>query len=226
MISITIISDAANTQAFLVRLEGGIRRPKALNDRLARALARRLQAHFKDREKEPNKLGGKKTGFWAGVRAGTVVGEVSDSGATVRVGVDTFFRIHLLGGTVKPVRGRFLTIPLVKEAHGLRAAEYERQSGRKLFRLPGSKVLLERTAAGTQSTMRRESPTLRTRAGYKVFNLGPGMRVRPVYALATEAKIKADPRALPPRADLAATLQEAANAWAARETNRKASSGK
>ncbi len=214
-------SDAAGATAFLVRLEGNIRRPKALNDRLARALARRLQSHFSDREKEPNKLAGRKTGFWAGVRAGTKVGEVSAEGATVQVGVDTFFRIHLLGGKVKPVRGRFLTIPLVPEARGMTTRTYEQETGRKLFRLKGARVLLERTATGDRSLIASHQPSMRTRGGYKTFNLGPGMRVRAVYALATEATIKPDPRALPPGDELAAVLQEAGNAWMERELTKK-----
>lgn len=222
MIAITITATgAADSREFLIAVEGEIARPKALNSKLANTLARELQAHFKTREAEPNKMNGAKTGFWAGVRAGTVVGEVSDAGATVRVGVDTFFRIHFLGGTVKPIRGKFLTIPLVKEARGVTARVYERTTGRKLFRLPGSRVLVERTASGTQSTLNSEKPSTRTSSGYRTFNLGPGMRIRPVYALATEARIPKDPRALPPREALAEALQKSATAWAAREMTRK-----
>lgn len=222
MISITITSDAANTSAFLVSVQGELKRPRALNDRLARALAAKLREHFASREGEPNKMAAPKTGFWAGVREGTVVGEVSDSGATVRVGVDTHFRIHFLGGVIKPTGGRkFLTIPLIPEARGLRAKVYEDTSGHKLFRLPGSRVLAERTADGDRSTLRQERPAMRSKNGYKVFALGAGTTIRPVYALAAEARIPRDPRALPPRKELADALQTAANAWAAREMKRK-----
>lgn len=221
MITVTLSSNAGEAHAFLVRIEGEIRRPKALNDRLARTLARHLQNHFREREKEPNKLGGRKTGFWAGVRAGTMVGEVTAKGATVRVGADTFFRIHLLGGTVKPVRGTFLSIPLVPEARGLTTRTYEQESGRKLFRLKGARVLLERTERGDRSLIASHQPSMRTRGGYKTFNLGAGMRVRAVYALATEATIKPDPRALPPGDEMAAALQEAGNAWMERELTKK-----
>lgn len=219
MISITITADAAATNAFLVRVEGELRKPKALNDRLGRRLAKELQAHFNSRKAEPNKLGGKKTGFWAGVRAATVLTEVSDTGATVTIGADSHFRIHLLGGTIRPTGGRkFLTIPLVKEARGQRASEYERTSGRKLFRLKGGRVLMERTETGDRSLISRQAPTMRTKSGYKVFQLGAGMRVRAVYALATEATIRRDPKALPPMAELATALQESANQFAARLT--------
>ena len=216
MITISITADAAATNAFLVRVEGELRRPKSLNDRLGRRLEKELKAHFKARNAEPNKMGAQKTNFWAGVRTDTVLTDVSDAGATVTIGADSHFRIHLLGGTVKPIRGKFVTIPLIKEARGISARTYERESGRKLFRIKGGRVLMERNESGDRSLISRQKPTMRTKSGYKVFNLGPRMRVRSVYALATEATIKRDPRALPPQADLAAALQETANAWAAR----------
>ena len=212
---------AAESRDFLVSVEGSLRRPKALHDRLARALTRTLQAHFKSREGEPNKMNAPKTGFWAGVRAGTVVGEVTDQGATVRVGVDTFFRIHALGGTVKPTGGRkFLTIPLIPEARGKRASVYEADSGRKLFRPAGRRVLMERLKDGSGDAASGRA-SMRTKSGYRTFNLG-AVKVRAVYALATEANIPKDPRALPPRSELAEALQKAANDWAAREMAREA----
>jgi hypothetical protein len=218
------VTGAKETTAFLVRVEGTLKRPRALNDALARALTRILRAHFHERNQEPNKRGWPKTNFWAGVRGngdgntGTMVGQVSDTGATVRVGVDTFFRIHLQGGTVKPTGGRkFLTIPLVKEAAGLRAEDYERESGRKLFRPHGRRVLMERSSTPTSFTSAPQGASMRTKSGYKTFNLGAGTQVRPVYALAPQANIPIDPRALPPAPELAAALQTEADAWTRRE---------
>lgn len=213
MIRIRITHDDRAARAFLARVEGELRRPRALNDRLARALAARLQAHFLERDAEPNQMGAEKSGFWAGVRAGTKVGTVDDAGATVQVGADTFFRIHLLGGVVRPRAGKkWLTIPLIPEARGLRVRDYEKESGHKLFRPAGMRVLMERSKEGDRSTL--------TRSGRRVFHLGAGTRVRPVYALAERAEIKPDPRALPPEAELTAALQEAADAWAERETRK------
>ena len=222
MIAVTVTTTGAQeSRDFLVKVEVAIRRPKVLNDRLARALARTLQAHFKSREGEPNRMAAPSTGFWAGVRAGTIVGEVTDSGATVRVGVDTFFRIHFLGGTIKPTRRKFLTIPLIPAARGMTAASYERESGRKLFRPAGRRVLMERLKDGTGDDQSAGQASMRTKGGYKVFNLGAA-KVRAVFALATEATVKKDPRALPPGKDLAEALQAAANSWAEREMKKGA----
>ncbi len=219
MISITITTDAAATQAFLVRVEGELKRPKALNDRLGRRLAKELQAHFLARNAEPNKMAAPKTNFWSGVRAATALTEVSASGATVTIGSDSRFRIHYLGGIIKPTGGRkFLTIPLIKEARGLRAKSYEQESGRELFRV--GRVLMERTGENVPTTNGIRSASMLTKSGHKAFNLGPGTTMRPVYALATQATIKRDPRALPPMAELAAALQEAANQWAAKESTK------
>lgn len=220
MIAITITTTGLDeSREFLVTVQGEIRRPKALHDALGRRLARELQGHFRARNQEPNAMGAKKTNFWKQVADATIMTQATETGAVVTVGADTHFRIHFLGGTVKPKRGKFLTIPLIKEARGMRAAEFERASGHKLFRVGG--VLMERTGEGDRSMVSASRPTMRTRAGYRTFNLGARVRVRPVYALATQAVIPKDPEALPPAAKLVAALQDSADSWAARELARK-----
>lgn len=47
----------------------------------------------------------------------------------------------ILGGTIVPVEAGALTIPLVGEAKGIRAAEYEEFSGNKLFHPKGKNIL-------------------------------------------------------------------------------------
>lgn len=222
MLTVTVKSDARGALDFLVTMEGKLRNPRNLNAALAETLERKLRAHFAGRQDEPNRLGAPKSGFWAEVRRGTIVGEVTDEGATVQVGVDTNFRIHLLGGTVKPKRGRYLTIPLVKEAYRKTVSTYEKDNKRKLFRIPGLNVLLERSMkTGDRSMIRPERASMLTKGGNRVFQMGSGVRVRPVYALATQAVIKPDPKAIPPASELAAALQETANSWLARQARKK-----
>lgn len=203
MISISITSNIADSRSFLVTIQGELKRPKALNDALGRRLARELQGHFRDKNKTLNKLGGTKTNFWKQVADATVMTEATAAGAVVSI-AETRYRIHLFGGTIKPTRGKFLTIPLVKEAHGLRVADYENATGRKLFRLGRTNLLMEHTDQGT-------SPL--TGAG----------QMRPVYALKTSVTIKQDPNALPDRQKLIAALSDTASSWVARE-NLKSSS--
>lgn len=221
MIRISITTDAADARAFLVRIEGEIRNPKSLNDALGRRLARELQGHFRARNTEPNRLGGVKTNFWKDVADATVMTEATETGATVTI-AEAHYRIHLFGGTIKPTGGRkWLTIPLVREAHGRRVREYEKQTGRKLFRLPGRKVLMERTGHGSDSFLAANSTdTIRGKNGYRKVGIGGGSTLRAVYALAGSARIKQDPRALPTQEQLLSALNDTAGKWAARLTRK------
>ena len=220
MITLSIVMDSQNADAFLVQLSGEIRRPKAFNDALGRRLARELQGHFRARNKEPNTMGAPKTNFWKEIADATVMTQATAEGATVSI-AESRFRIHLFGGVIRPTGGRkFLTIPLIKEARGLRAREYEKKSGHKLFRLPGSRVLVERDDSGDRSLMSGSTGTIRSRdGGYRKIGIGAQTKLRVVYALTPTAKIKRDPRALPPTKALVAALLETGNAWLAKHIN-------
>lgn len=217
MISISITADAADARAFLVRIEGRIRNPKDLNDALGRRLARELQDHFRQRNAEPNKMGAAKTNFWADVAEATGMTEATAAGATVSV-AEPRFRIHFYGGTIRPTGGRkWLTIPLIAEARGKRVADYEAQSGNKLFRLPGTRVLVERTDQGDRSLVGRSTGTVRRRAGgFRQVGISGRSQIRLVYALAAKVTHKKDPRAVPTQAQLVQALGDEADQWAAR----------
>ena len=219
MIRVNITTDAANTRAFLVRVEGQLQHPRDLNDALGRRLVRELHQHFLDRNAEPNKMGAPKTNYWSGLIESTQLAEVSDTGAVVAI-ADVRFRIQLFGGTIKPTGGRkFLTIPLVNEARGLRVADYEKQSGRKVFRLRGRMVLMERSDQADQSLVGAGRGTIRTRGGdFREVNLRARSSLRAVFALKTSVTIHKDPRALPPQDALIAALNQTAAEYVARLT--------
>ena len=217
MISLSVTVDAADVNHFLVKVEGEIKRPKALNDALGRRLARELQGHFRARNAEPNNMAAPKTNFWNQISDATAMTEATDIGATVTI-AESRFRIQLFGGTIKPTGGRkWLTIPLIKEARGLRVSEYEAKTGHKLFRLPGTRVLVERSEDGNRSLIAGEKISLRRNGGnFRKVNIRARSKIRTVYALATEAHIQKDPRALPPQDKLITALTETGNAWLAR----------
>lgn len=52
------------------------------------------------------------------------------------------------GGTIRPKRANHLTIPLIAEARGLYASVYQQNTGRKLFKSPSGKALMEKTESG------------------------------------------------------------------------------
>lgn len=214
MISLTITSDTAGTNAFLVKIEGELKNPRGLNAALGSRLADELQDHFRSRNGEPNRLGGTKTNFWQEVAEATLLASVTDSEAIVFV-TETRFRIHLFGGTIKPTGGRkFLTIPLIKEARGLRVPEYEKQTGRKLFRLPNTGVLVERSEQGGERfASKATTDVIRGKGGFRKISIGAGSKLRVVYALRTSVTLKKDPRALPPSNQLAAALQATGEDW-------------
>lgn len=218
MISIQITADTANARNFLVRVEGEIRNPKSLNDALGRRLARELQGHFRARNREPNKMAAPKTNFWKDVADSTAMTEATAEGATVTI-AEARYRIHLFGGTIRPTGGRkFLTIPLVKEAHAKRVAEYEKQTGRKLFRLPGTGVLVERTDKGADRFLAKNSTgVIRGKTGFRKIGIGGGSKLRAVYALKPSVRINPDQRALPDTDALLQALLDTGNKWAARQ---------
>jgi hypothetical protein len=216
MISISITADDKDVRAFLVNITGEIRNPKSLNDALGKRLARELQGHFRARNSEPNKMAAAKTNFWSQIGEATAMTEATDAGATVTI-AEQRFRIHLYGGVIRPTGGRkFLTIPLIKEARALRVREYERRSGNKLFRLPGTGVLVERTDQGDRSTIAKSQGVIRGKKGFRKVTVRARSLVRAVYALKTSVTIKKDLRALPPTSTLVAALNEAAQGWISR----------
>lgn len=222
MTSITITSNAADTGAFLVNVRGRLRGGRrALNAALAARLEADLHAHFRARNTEPNKMGAPKTNYWEDISAATATTSISASGAVVSI-ADVRYRIQLFGGTIKPTGGRkFLTIPLIAEARARRAADYEKSSGHKLFRLPGHMVLVERTDQGDRSTLFGEQGTIRRRDGtFTAVRVRAKSTIRSVYALKTQVTVPKDPRALPPQAALASALQQTADAFVTAASSR------
>lgn len=71
----------------------------------------------------PNKLGGKRTHYYADLARG-VTCDITSDGAAVRV-TGLGVALHYYGGTIKPTGGRkYLTIPVDPEAYGRRASEF------------------------------------------------------------------------------------------------------
>lgn len=99
-------------------------RPAVLNQAVADSGRELFRDHFlKLNAERPNKLRGKRTGFWADAARGTSSTTLPDGAliSTNQVGV----RQQLLGGAIKPGPGKeWLTLPARAEAHGKRAREF------------------------------------------------------------------------------------------------------
>lgn len=115
----------------------------------------------------------------------------------------------VFGGTIRPKRAKYLTIPLIKEAHGIRARDYELNNRKRLFTIRGRNALFEKVASGgTESAATRihgeykkgkKSTAVRGRRA----TIQRGQQIRPVYALVKEVTQKPWPRALPPETEIA-----------------------
>lgn len=75
--------------------------------------------------------------------------ESHDSTGAVISNAAEHYAFKVTGGTITPKRGKYLTIPLVPEARGVRVATYMENAGHKLFRSPSGKALMESTGKGT-----------------------------------------------------------------------------
>jgi len=198
-----------------VAIQGVVNNRAGLNAVLAERLALELQDHFRAKNAEPNKRGWSKTGFWAQLARVTEVESVTAAGATVTV-ADHRFAIHLYGGTIKPTGERkFLSISLVEEARGLNPSSYEHKTGRELFTIGHVKLLFEKRDNGGTSSL--TEATEGRRKGGSSIPLAARQQLRPVYALAREANVKADPTAMPEPAVLEAALSEEASDFLERE---------
>ncbi|MGE9267647.1 MAG: hypothetical protein ACQKBY_06085 [Verrucomicrobiales bacterium] len=90
-----------------------------------------------------NYLGSRKAGeFGQNVSLGWQFESANGSGATISNNAD-YYAFKVRGGTIRPKRVSHLTIPMVSEAVGLRARDYEAEHKTRLFRVKGKKALFE-----------------------------------------------------------------------------------
>ena len=77
--------------------------------------------------------------------------EASDANGATISNDASYYAFKVKGGTITPKRWDYLTIPLVPEAKGLRAATYVQNTGLKLFRPHGKRVLAVKEGKGIRS---------------------------------------------------------------------------
>jgi len=82
------------------------------------AMRNELIAHFRKKNTKPNKLGGARTNYWSSaadsVTSLTQASKTQVSCTVTQPGVS----LHAMGGTVRPKRSKYLTIPVHPAAHG------------------------------------------------------------------------------------------------------------
>lgn len=165
--SLTFFLRSQNTQLSGLRHLDAPLRPGEASQVAATAIAEEIRSHFRELERtRPNKQGWKRQHYWN--EAAESVRTEPRLGQTTAVVIDKpGVALHRYGGTVRPVRARFLTIPTHEEAYGKRAREFD--------------DLFVRDFEGTRFLVRKL----------------PGGSLRLMYRLARSTKHEADPTVLP-----------------------------
>ncbi|MEG0427884.1 MAG: hypothetical protein RR553_08310 [Akkermansia sp.] len=112
---IRVIGDGVTPD--LKRLQGLVKPGSGLSVALGRALRNELVKHFRAKNQKPNKLGGKKTNFWAGIASSVSSAQCASKKISCKI-TSPHVAIHIYGGTITPKKAKILTIPIVPEAHG------------------------------------------------------------------------------------------------------------
>lgn len=185
--------------------------PQPMLNVAGRSVGSALKAHFKHKqETEPNKLGGKRTNFWADVGR-SVSAPTQTSTTSVEVSIDHVAinqKVH--GGTIRPKAPRkAIAIPIDPSVYGKMpstcgialALVYAKKNG---------KVSVFLAAAETQERKKYQyggtQATLQTRYSHAVIG-------KPLFLLLKSVTQKADPTALPKDAVLQTAAEEGAQAY-------------
>jgi uncharacterized protein (DUF697 family) len=183
MIAITLTD--AGFVSKINRFAAQTKNPTGLMKVLGREAANRLKAHFRAKNKTPNKLGGKRENFWNRVGQSVQNPVVGSSGREVSVSInDPRFVRKVFGGTITAKRAKALSIPVTAEAYGRSPSTFEQETGLKLF--------LVRTGSGGF-----QNAVLATQRG-------KGLQVE--YVLKKSVNQDADPTALPDEKAMEAAL--------------------
>lgn len=186
-ITIHIRVDAADFQRSMSAFIQAMQSKERILKPVARRGANFLKAYFRElNTKEPNRLGGKRTHFW--LQVGRGVQNPKDMGPNAYGVVinHPHYAQKFYGGPIKAKRVKMLTIPVVAEAHGRRAATYELETGHALFFI--------RLGSG--------------KAG--LFEAAESGGIRMVYALTPNVNQKPWKTAFPPKDKLEAEITDQA----------------
>jgi hypothetical protein len=160
----------------------------------------------------PNSYGSGRSDFGAEIARGWFFREADAGGATISNHAEHYaFKVE--GGTIRPKRVNYLTIPLIEEARDRRAKDYEIDFRTKLFTIKGRNALFEKTGEGTESVI---GNTLgKRKGGGKKGRVVVEARstIRPVYALMKSVTQRPWPDAVPPTPILADAFVGGVEEW-------------
>ncbi len=168
-----------------------VKRPEALWKEVVRRGANEFRAHFVKRDGENvNKIApGRREHVWLDFRSATGNPEIVMGGAEFAIN-DPRYATKVYGATIVPRAAKALTIPIHELGYARRPAVFEDETGHKLFRPKGKRVLMAQLATDADAVV--------------------------IYVLAKSASIPKDPQAMPDEAKLVAACVDQAEKHLAR----------
>lgn len=193
--NVGISIDARETARPAIMRVKGVLQPARLNPVIGRAGVNVYRAYlFNQNRTRPNKLGGKRTNFYATAARGTGF-DIDADGVTISIR-SVGIRQRFFGGVIKPKTAKFLTIPVAPEAHGKRAREFDLEV---VYGAGGRPVALatKSTSAPTKNSKGQEGNKTTARRGVIMFRLVESITQAP------------DPTVLPPIDQVAGAIVSA-----------------
>lgn len=136
--SLVIARIDGDTENRIESIRRQLTRPRRLFIDIGARISRLLQDHFTKRNRTGNKLGGKRTNFWAELRSATR-SKADDAKAEVTVAHPAILQ-KLYGGTIRK-RDRKLAIPATAEAYSARTPRA--MSGLRVIPFPNVTALVD-----------------------------------------------------------------------------------
>lgn len=169
---------------------------------MGRAGTNRVQEHlFRMNAERPNRLGGRRTNFYASASRST---NYESKPGEVKININQVgIRQRLQGGVIRPVNKKFLTVPAVAEGHGRRASEFNNL--RVAYGTGGRPVALVESAASGVSFGRKKKD------GSRAVIQGEALGGRVIFWLVKEVNQKPDPSVLPTNDDIKTVCSDAAD---------------
>jgi hypothetical protein len=193
MLDLTLVDQS--TAQDLGRIADQVRNPVAMLKVIGRRGANELKSHFRARNLEGNKLGGRRSNFWRQI-ADSVNSPVIEGSTAVRVSItDPRFLQKVFGGTIRAKNAGALTIPVDALSAGRTASVFEHATGIQLF-------LLRKKGGGMSNLL----AGIVSEKEVKVF-----------YVLVKEVDQVKDDNALPPRDRFNAAILDEATQFLDRE---------
>ena len=182
------------TIAGLQDIGSKVQNPRAMVAAVIGRGRQELIAHFRQRNQQPNKVGGPRENFWNRIADSVTTVIVSPTEGKISV-TDHRFNQKVYGGRITPKQKESLAFGVAPESYGRSTATFEAETGLKLFRLKRSGGVL---------------------TNLLMANFGGG-NIKIEYVISKGVNQDPDPEALPDREKFNAALLDAADKYLTRE---------